>query len=63
MVRENYLYITEYCRDDFRYKGPQIAAGSWAEAEIMAGRLGVILIGELQFVTDGDGAVLPLERP
>lgn len=49
------LYITEYCRDGFRYEGPRIAAGSWAEAGAMAERLGVILVGELQFVTDEDG--------
>jgi hypothetical protein len=63
MVREEYLYITEYYRDGFRYEGPRITAGSWAEAETMAGELGVILVGELRFVTNGDGALLPLERP
>jgi hypothetical protein len=52
------LYITECLHDGFRHEGPRIAAGSWAEALAVAEGLGVILVGELQFVTDGDGAVI-----
>jgi hypothetical protein len=52
------IYITEYDRDNVRYEGPLIVAGSWAEAEAMAGNRGVILVGERQFVTDGDGVVI-----
>jgi hypothetical protein len=57
------LYITEYFRDGLRYEGPRITAGSWPEAETMAGGLGVILVGELQSVTDGDGAVIGMVTP
>jgi hypothetical protein len=52
------LYITEYYRDGFRHEGPRIAAGSWAEALALAVGSGLILVGELQFVTDGDGTVI-----
>jgi hypothetical protein len=53
-----FTYITEHNRTDGRYAGPRIMADTWRDAEIRADELTVILVGELQFVTDENGTML-----
>ena len=41
------VFLTEYRRNGKLYAGPRIPAYTWRDAEAIAGRLGLRVVGEL----------------